>query len=117
MREDGATGDDEAHRFRRVEGPVIARQLVACCLLDNRGKSGRRPRHGLIAAERHEMLDAARMFNAGSPPATIRSADGAIQVANIWRDRPAQTILGAEQKAWFLQRLKELLESPMLVLL
>jgi alkaline phosphatase D len=61
----------------------------------------------MIPQEAMEMLDAARRFNAGSPPATIRSADGAIQVANIWRDRPPQTILGAEQKAWFLQRLKD----------
>jgi alkaline phosphatase D len=54
-----------------------------------------------------EILDAARTFDAGKPPAAIRSVDGASQVANIWKDRPPQTILGAEQKAWFLQRLKD----------
>jgi alkaline phosphatase D len=54
-----------------------------------------------------EILDAGRTFNGSNPPATIRSVDGAVQLANIWRNRPPQTILGAEQKAWFLQRLKD----------
>jgi alkaline phosphatase D len=53
-----------------------------------------------------EILDAGRSYNGGNPPAAIRSADGGVQIPNIWKDRPSQTILGAEQKAWFLDRLK-----------
>jgi len=54
--------------------------------------------------EAMEILDAGRTHNHGNPPATIQY--GAKQVANFRKDQPAQTILGAEQKAWFLERLK-----------
>jgi alkaline phosphatase D len=54
-----------------------------------------------------EILDAGRTYNGGHPPATIASADRAVDIANIWKERPAQTILGAEQKAWFLGRLRQ----------
>ncbi len=50
-----------------------------------------------------EILDAGRTYNDGHPPATIRL--GAVEIANFNKDRPAQTVLGAEQKAWFLERL------------
>jgi len=50
-----------------------------------------------------EILDAGRTYNGGKPPATIRY--GNTDVPNFVKDRPAQTILGAEQKAWFLERL------------
>jgi len=60
----------------------------------------------LIPEEPIKILDAARGYNGGKPPATIRSGDGSIEVPNVWRERPPQTILGAEQKAWFLDRLK-----------
>jgi alkaline phosphatase D len=60
----------------------------------------------LIPEEAMRILDAARSYNGGNPPAVIRSQDGKIKVPNIWKDRPPQTILGAEQKAWFLERLK-----------
>jgi alkaline phosphatase D len=53
-----------------------------------------------------EILDAGRTYNDGKPPATIRSASGAIEIPNAWSQRPPQTILGAEQKTWFLERLK-----------
>jgi alkaline phosphatase D len=53
-----------------------------------------------------EILDAGRTYNDGKPPSTIRSSDGAIEIPNAWSQRPPQTILGAEQKAWFLERLK-----------
>ena len=53
-----------------------------------------------------EILDAARSYNNGNPPATIRSADGSVEIPNFCRRRPPQTILGAEQKVWFLERLK-----------
>ncbi|HJT71773.1 MAG TPA: alkaline phosphatase D family protein [Terriglobales bacterium] len=61
----------------------------------------------LIAEEAMEILDAARTYNNGNPPAKIRSIDGSIEVPNIWKTRPPQTILGEEQKAWFLDRLKK----------
>ncbi|HEU0369786.1 MAG TPA: alkaline phosphatase D family protein, partial [Candidatus Acidoferrum sp.] len=60
----------------------------------------------LIPEEPIKILDAARACNGGKPPATIRSGDGSIELPNIWRERPPQTILGAEQKVWFLDRLK-----------
>ena len=57
-----------------------------------------------IAEDAMEILDAGRTFNGGQPPATIRF--GNTEIANLCKDRPAQTILGAEQKAWFLERLR-----------
>lgn len=55
--------------------------------------------------EAMETLDAGRTYNGGNPPATIRSVDGSVEIPNFCRHRPAQTILGAEQKAWLLERL------------
>ena len=46
----------------------------------------------------------AETYNGGRPPASIRF--GSVEIENFWKDRPAQTILGAEQKAWFLERLR-----------
>jgi alkaline phosphatase D len=60
----------------------------------------------MLPEEAMKILDAARAYNDGKPPATIRSTDGKVEVPNIWKERPPQTILGAEQKAWFLDRLK-----------
>jgi alkaline phosphatase D len=60
----------------------------------------------MIPQQAMEILDAARTYNDGNPPATIRSADGSVEIPNVWRSRPAQTILGATQKAWFLDRLQ-----------
>lgn len=57
-----------------------------------------------IPQEVQEILDAGRTYNHGNPPPSIRY-DGH-DVDNFWRDRPAQTILGARQKTWFLQQLK-----------
>jgi alkaline phosphatase D len=59
-----------------------------------------------LPEEPMKILDAARAYNVGKPPATIRSTNGAVEIPNIWKDRPPQTILDAEQKAWFLERLK-----------
>jgi alkaline phosphatase D len=58
----------------------------------------------LIAEEVLEILDAGRAYNSGKPPATIRW--GATDVPNFCKDQPPQTILGAEQKEWFLERLR-----------
>jgi alkaline phosphatase D len=53
--------------------------------------------------EAMEILDAGSSWNGGHPPASIRFGDS--EVANFRKDQPPQTILGAEQKAWFLERL------------
>ena len=60
----------------------------------------------LTPQEAMEILDAGRTYNGGKPPATISSNDGKVNIPNIWATRPPQTILGAEQKRWFLDRLK-----------
>ena len=52
-----------------------------------------------------EILDAGRTYNGGHPPDSIRS--GNVEIANFSKDQPAQTILGAEQKTWFLDRLRD----------
>jgi alkaline phosphatase D len=58
-----------------------------------------------IPEDAMEIMDAGRTYNNGRPPASIRH--GSVEIANLWKERPAQTILGAEQKAWFLERLRE----------
>jgi alkaline phosphatase D len=58
-----------------------------------------------MAEDAMEVLDAGRSYNGGRPPASIRF--GNVEIPNFCKDRPAQTILGVEQKAWFLQRLRE----------
>src|SRR5262249_26083218 len=57
----------------------------------------------LTPEEAAEILDAGRTFDRGEPPASIAFA--AAQIANFRKDEPAQSILGAEQKRWFLDRL------------
>jgi alkaline phosphatase D len=54
--------------------------------------------------EAMEILDAGRAWNGGKPPDTIRYGDQ--QVANFRKNEPPQTVLGAEQKAWFIDQLK-----------
>ena len=49
------------------------------------------------------VLDGGRAFDGGKPPAEIRFNDA--HVPNPQRDAPPQTILGAEQKAWFKDKL------------
>jgi alkaline phosphatase D len=51
-----------------------------------------------------EILDGGRGYNHGQPPAAIRYGDR--EVANFSKDMPVHTILGAEQKEWFLKRLR-----------
>ncbi len=57
----------------------------------------------LIAEDALVILDAGRTANGGQPPEALSFGD--VQVRNFRRDQPPQTILGAEQKAWFLGRL------------
>jgi alkaline phosphatase D len=58
----------------------------------------------LFPEEVLEILDAGRAYAGGKPPATIRF--GKVEVPNFRRNEPPQTILGAQQKEWFLNRLK-----------
>ena len=51
-----------------------------------------------------QALDGGRAFNGGNPPAEVRFNDA--HIANPQRSAPPQTILGAEQKAWFKETLK-----------
>ena len=51
-----------------------------------------------------EVLDAGKAYDGGKPPATIRF-NGA-DVPNPRRESPPGSMLGAEQKSWFLDRLR-----------
>ena len=58
----------------------------------------------MLPQEVVEILDAGRSYAGGKPPATIRYGDK--EIPNFRKDEPAQTVLGAEQKAWFKERLR-----------
>jgi alkaline phosphatase D len=58
----------------------------------------------LVPQEAMEILDAGRAFNGGKPPDTIRFGDK--DVPNFRKNDPPQTILGAAQKKWFFERLR-----------
>ncbi|MFZ0319372.1 MAG: alkaline phosphatase D family protein [Candidatus Sulfotelmatobacter sp.] len=58
-----------------------------------------------ISEEAMEIMDAGKTYNGGKSPELIRF--GSLEIANFSKDRPAQTILGAEQKSWFLERLRD----------
>ena len=60
----------------------------------------------MMPQEAMEILDGGHTANDGKPPAIIRSVDGNISVPNFCQQRPPQTVLGAEQKSWFLERLR-----------
>src|SRR5262245_20185262 len=51
-----------------------------------------------------EILDAGRSYNGGRPPETIRF--GGADLPNPRKQAPPQSILGAAQKSWFLNRLR-----------
>jgi alkaline phosphatase D len=51
-----------------------------------------------------EIVDAGRAYGNGRPPESLRW--GEVTVANYRQDMPPQTILGAQQKAWFLDALR-----------
>jgi alkaline phosphatase D len=59
---------------------------------------------GMSPESMMQILDGGRAFNGGSPPAEIRFNDA--RVPNPRRSAPPQTILGAKQKAWFKEKLK-----------
>jgi alkaline phosphatase D len=58
----------------------------------------------LFPQEALEILDAGRIYNGRKPPETIRF--GELEIPNFRKQEPPQTILGATQKQWFLNRLK-----------
>jgi len=60
---------------------------------------------GFMPQEVLDILDAGSAYNGGHPPATIKY--GNTEIANFRKDQPPTTILGAEQKAWFLERLQK----------
>lgn len=60
---------------------------------------------GFIPQEVLDILDAGSTFNGGRAPATITYGDK--EISNFRKDQPPTTILGAEQKTWFLGRLKK----------
>jgi alkaline phosphatase D len=57
----------------------------------------------LFPQEVLEVLDAGRMYNGGQPPDQIHF--GVSVVANYRKAAPPQTILGVDQKAWFIDAL------------
>jgi alkaline phosphatase D len=58
----------------------------------------------LYPQELLEILEAGRTYAGGRPPETLRF--GEAQVPNFRKTGAPQTILGAKQKAWFLDRLR-----------
>src|SRR5215468_1622002 len=60
---------------------------------------------GLMPQVVLEILDAGSAYNGGRPPATIKFGDK--EISNFRKDQPPTTILGSEQKAWFLEQLKQ----------
>ena len=59
---------------------------------------------GFMPQEVLEALDAGSAYNGGHPPAIIKYGDK--EIPNFRKDQPPTTILGAEQKAWFLKCLE-----------
>src|SRR5262245_38690788 len=68
------------------------------------GKLGGDEFIGMAPEPLMQVLDSGRAFNGGDPPSEVRFNDA--HVANPQRSAPPQTILGAEQKAWFKEKLK-----------
>ena len=58
-----------------------------------------------ISEHAMEIMDAGRTYNDGKAPESIQFGD--VKIANFCKENPAQTILGAEQKTWFLERLRQ----------
>ena len=60
---------------------------------------------GFMPQEVLDILDAGKAYNGGRPPTTIKY--GEKEIPNFRKDHPPTTILGAEQKTWFLDNLKK----------
>ncbi|MEO7602534.1 MAG: alkaline phosphatase D family protein [Sphingomicrobium sp.] len=61
--------------------------------------------NGMFSEPAMIALDAGRAANSGKPPAELSFGD--VAIPNPRKDLPPRTILGAEQKAWFKERLKK----------
>jgi alkaline phosphatase D len=59
---------------------------------------------GMFPEDAAQILDGGRAFDAGRPPAEVSFNDA--RAANPQRGAPPQTILGARQKAWLKDRLR-----------
>jgi alkaline phosphatase D len=59
---------------------------------------------GMFPDDIMQVLDGGRAFNGGHPPAELEF--NGTRIANPEKDRPPQAILGAKQKAWFKDRLR-----------
>ncbi len=59
---------------------------------------------GFFPEEIARALDGGRAFADGHPPTTLKFGDKSVE--NFRRNEPAQSMLGARQKAWFLARLR-----------
>lgn len=68
------------------------------------GKLGGDEFIGMSPESLMRILDGGRAFNGGNPPAEVSFNDA--HVPNPQRTAPPQTILGAEQKAWFKDKLE-----------
>jgi alkaline phosphatase D len=60
--------------------------------------------NGAVPADVVEILDAGRTFSGGHPPETIEYGGAALP--NPRKNAPPQSMLGADQKTWFLERLR-----------
>jgi alkaline phosphatase D len=60
--------------------------------------------NGMFPEDAMQILDGGRAFNGGNPPAEL--VFGEVRIANPQKAAPAQTILGATQKAWFKDKLR-----------
>src|SRR3712207_765289 len=61
--------------------------------------------NGMFSEEAMIALDAGRAFDGGSPPAELHFRD--VRIPNPRKETPPRTILGADQKAWFKDRLRK----------
>jgi alkaline phosphatase D len=68
------------------------------------GKLGGDEFIGMFPESGMRILDGGRAYNGGNPPAEVTFNEA--HVPNPQRNAPPQTILGAEQKAWFKDKLK-----------
>ena len=59
---------------------------------------------GMFPEDAMKILDGGRIFNDGNPPAELTFGD--VRIPNPQKNEPPQTILGAEQKDWFKERLR-----------
>lgn len=60
---------------------------------------------GMYPESGYRILDGGRAYNGGNPPAELTFNDA--RVPNPQRNAPPQTLLGAEQKAWFKDQLNK----------